>query len=365
MLTKVEERLKQLVAFQSTTDNQKEVAALLDFVQRQLAEVPLHSKRYVSNGIESLVMTSQNTKSPKLWLVAHVDVVKASADMFTMKAEGDKLYGRGVVDDKFAVAAFIEAAVQLGSKVQDYNFGIMLTGDEETGGADGVGYLVEQEGYQSEVAFVPDGGLGWEIETQAKGALRFLLKAKGVSAHGSRPWLGENAIEKVLSAVDRIRERLAIPELTTAAQGYTRTLNLGVIKGGEAANQVPEAAEAQIDIRYVEPNETEEIRRLVNEEVQKFEQLSCQETAYITPVKTDKNEPWIQKFASILESEGITPAYMRSFGGTDARYFTEKGIPVIVSQPPGGSLHAVDEWIDRKGLEQLVTVTTKLILESK
>lgn len=365
MLTSVEERLKTLVAFPSTTDNQVQVAALLDEVEEQLRPTPLFVHRHESNGVHSLVATSRDTKKPKVWLVAHVDVVGATDDMFQMQVFDDKLVGRGVVDDKFAAAAFIEAAVQLGNSVSDYDFGIMLTGDEETSGVDGVRYLLDEAGYHGEAAFLPDGGLNWEIELQAKGGVRYLLQAEGVSAHGSRPWLGENAIEKLLSAIEEIRNELKIAPLEEAEAEYdTRTFNLGLIKGGEAANQVPAHAEAQIDLRFTGDSDLEEVRSVIQNAVDSRKGVTATEITNLAPINNDENNEWIQKFADILQSEDITPSFTKSYGGTDARFFVEKGTSVIVSQPNGGGLHAEDEWIERKGLAQLVEVTKKLIEQS-
>lgn len=363
-MSSVEERLKTLVAYRSTTDNQAEVKALLDDAEQQLGVTPMIVKRYEHNGVHSLVATSRETMSPKVWLVAHVDVVAAKDEMFTVQVTDDRLVGRGVTDDKFAAASFIEAAVQLGESVAEHDFGIMLTGDEETSGLDGVGYLVNKVGYRGDVAFLPDGGFNWQIELQAKGGIRYQLEADGVTAHGSRPWLGENAIEKMLRFVGRLREELRIPSLEEAKAEYnSKTFNLGVIKGGEAANQVPAHAEAVIDIRFVRDEELEEIRVAIAKVASEMG-IDAREVTHLTPVNNDKNNPWIQKFAQILESEGIAPGYTRSYGGTDARFFAQHGASLLVSQPDGGNLHADGEWISRKGLDEMVAVTKKLIQES-
>lgn len=364
-MNSVEQRLNKLVAYRSTTDNQAEVKALLDDVEQQLSVTPMIIKRYEHNGVHSLVATTRETMSPKVWLVAHVDVVAAQDEMFTMQVTEDKLVGRGVVDDKFAAAAFIEAAVQLGDAVTEYDFGIMLTGDEEAGGENGVKYLVDTVGYRGEVAFLPDGGFGWDIELQAKGGIRFRLEAEGVTAHASRPWLGESAIDKLLSFIETLRRELQIPRLEEAQAEYnSRTFNVGVIKGGEAANQVAAHAEALLDIRLTTHEDLQEVRAKVAK-VAKEMGTTAEEIIILIPVNNEKENPWIQKFAQILDAEGLNPGYTQSYGGTDARFFAQHGVSVLVSQPHGGNLHADGEWIDRKGLGEIVMVTKKLIEESK
>lgn len=364
-MNSVEQRLSNLVAYRSTSDNQDEVKALLDDVEQQLNVTPMIVKRYQHNGVHSLVATTRETMSPKVWLVAHVDIVDARDEMFTMKVTDDKLIGRGVTDDKFGAAAFIEAVAQLGESVTEYDFGIMLTGDEETGGESGVNHLVNTIGYAGEVAFLPDGGFGWDIELQAKGGLRFRLEADGVAAHASRPWLGESAISKLLRFIDTLRDELEIPPLEEAETEYnSRTFNIGTIRGGEAANQVAAHAEALLDIRCITEGDIFEIRAKIAEITKKMG-TTAEEITCLIPVNNDKSNPWIQKLANILDSEGLEPGFTQSYGGTDARFFAQNGVSVLVSQPMGGNLHADGEWIDRKGLEEMVTVTKRLIQESK
>jgi succinyl-diaminopimelate desuccinylase len=47
---------------------------------------------------------------------------------------------------------------------------------------------------------------------------------------------------------------------------------------------------------------------------------------------------------------------IREHGGSDARYIAQHGIPVIMTRPYVGSLHAYDEWIDIASMETLYRI---------
>ena len=98
---------------------------------------------FKKEGFASLVATSRkDQKHPKVMLVGHLDVVAAALDQFELRREDGKLYGRGVLDMKFAVACFLETAVTLKDRMDEFDFGIMLTTDEEVGGECGVNFLL-------------------------------------------------------------------------------------------------------------------------------------------------------------------------------------------------------------------------------
>ncbi|MDI1352580.1 MAG: M20/M25/M40 family metallo-hydrolase, partial [bacterium] len=136
----------------------------------------------------------------KLWLVAHIDVVPADPNMFTLAVKDHRIVGRGVLDMKLGVAYYIEFLKELGaSNLKNYDIGVMLTSDEEVGGMNGVRYLLDEQGYRGKIGFLPDGGFDWKIEEAAKGILWIKIKVHGVASHGSRPWLGVNAINNLIS----------------------------------------------------------------------------------------------------------------------------------------------------------------------
>ncbi len=147
----------------------------------------MHINKYSSNGFSSLVATTTDTKNPTIFLQAHLDVVPADPEAFTLIRKGKNLVGRGSFDMKYAAACYLLLAEELSDNMQQHDFGIMLTTDEEDGGNDGVRYLLDQ-GYACDVCISPDGGDNWRLESAAKGQWLTEITAIGKTAHGSRPW---------------------------------------------------------------------------------------------------------------------------------------------------------------------------------
>jgi succinyl-diaminopimelate desuccinylase len=346
----MEEILRKLVAFRTITGDETAAHQALDYVSSFVTERGIHVARYDSNGFESLVATVQpGSKTPKVLLAAHIDVVPAPDELFTLREESKKFYGRGVFDMKCAIAAYLQIVDDLKDHLNDYDFGIMITSDEECGGKNGIENLVK-EGYMPKVCILPDGGDDWQIQLHSKGFMYLKITTQGKPAHGSRPWLGHNAN---LALLNIIHEAQA---LFPDAAPETNTLNLGIINGGGAINQVADYAEASLDVRVI--SEPERARLL-----KALEQICAKHGGELT---IDLNgavgefslqNEYIAPFAKLItEITGVTVTGSRTLGSNDTRYFAAQNVPCISFYPTGGGHHGPDEWLDQKGFEQMHTI---------
>jgi succinyl-diaminopimelate desuccinylase len=340
------EIFEDLVGFRTVTGNHAEAAKCLDYASVILKKAGMHINRYSSNGFESIVATSQKTRTPKLLLQAHIDVVPARRKMFKLTGMADKLVGRGAFDMKYAAACYLWMVEELGKKAAKYDFGIMFTSDEEQGGLNGVDYLLDQ-GYSCKVSILPDGGDDWRLESAAKGLWQFDVIVGGVSAHASRPWIGDNAATGLLEFIE------ATKGLAPAGDHADTTMVLSRLQAGEAYNQVPAKAVASYDVRFFEEKDRQEIERALLKLADKHDvQLETQNRA--PALKVDVSLPVIQRWEAVVSGvRGTPPAgYGLSFGASDARYFADRNIPTIVTRPKGGGHHGDDEWIDESELYQ-------------
>ena len=90
------------------------------------------------------------------------------------------------------------------------------------------------------------------VGVQAKGVLACRIVVHGRAAHGSTPWLGDNA---VLKAIDVFRRIETLPFSRESSELFDRpSINLGRIAGGDALNKVPDVCTMVVDIRYL-PNQ--------------------------------------------------------------------------------------------------------------
>jgi acetylornithine deacetylase/succinyl-diaminopimelate desuccinylase-like protein len=351
----MEDILKKLVGFPSVTGDRQSINAAIGWVDRFLSERGMRVMRFEFNGSESVVATTRETKKPKLFLAGHVDVAPASEDELAFREENGRYYGRGTADMKFALAAYLQLVDELGASLKDYDLGLMITSDEETGGFNGVKRLVEL-GYRADVVVYPDAGDtpdGWKFELFAKGRRAITLEAHGKAAHGSRPWAGENAIDKLIAAVDEIRG-------VFEDQGPdTNTFALAALKGGEAFNQIPAHASADLDVRTVSNEDGAALKRQM-EKICARRGLKLRENtdAYSSAFRTDPNDPYVAKFLKIAQKvipEGKLHR-ANSTGASDARFFGEVGVPCIIINPPCDGYHGANEWVSKEGIEQLLEI---------
>lgn len=182
----------------------------------------------------------------------HIDTV---APYLTPRLEGDRLYGRGACDAKGIAAAMLATAdrlVKSGERRIDLLF---VVGEEQ--GSDGARaannlsptsrFLVNGEPTESKLA------------SGAKGSLRVIVRTRGREAHSAYPHLGDSAIEPMLALLPTLKD-LPLPH--DPVLGET-TVNIGVVRGGTAANIIPAHAEAEMMIRLV--GDVEPIRKMIEE----------------------------------------------------------------------------------------------------
>lgn len=345
----LEDIFRQLIAIPTVTGNYEANHDALDYIERFLKKQGMRCKRYEWNGCESLVATTRMTKKPKVMLAAHLDVVPGEENLFELKEKDGKYYGRGVLDMKYAIAAYLQAVQDLPGNIRNYDFGIMITTDEEAGGVDGVARLVET-GYIPQVCILPDGGLNWQIQLYSKGFLYLSIAAKGKAAHGARPWLGDNALNRLVQIINESQRLFEDPG--TDPEVKINTLNIGRVTGGKAPNQVADQAEMLFDIRVSSDAEGGRL-------LQEIEKISARHNATVNVLVNgcttnfSLKDPVFAEFAALItEKTGVTVTGSRTPASSDIRYYIPHKVPCISVYPPGGSHHSQNEWIDKKGFYQ-------------
>jgi succinyl-diaminopimelate desuccinylase len=285
-------------------------------------------------------------KSPRVLLMAHLDVVPAAAGQFEPRQEGDRLYARGISDMKFAAPLYLRLLQELPPALKPHVLAA-FTFDEEIGGSIGTRFLLDDYDLRAGACFLPDGGDNFQIEADEKGVLQFRVKTAGKAAHGSRPWLGENALDKFLEIHQDLKR--AYPFVSQAGS-WGPTFNLGKITGGAAANQVPDACEALLDIRFTETTTLKDVLARVTAVVGRRGEVSPivqGDLFHLDP--GSKAYRWLQEAARAHLGREL-PIY-RSEGASDARYFTKHGIDVVITKPTCAGHHSTSEWMDLPSLD--------------
>jgi acetylornithine deacetylase/succinyl-diaminopimelate desuccinylase-like protein len=338
-LMNTEEKLKkiltELVAIPSVSGDVEACQKIIAHIRDQLAPYNLFIRGDFEGNHPWFIATTQDTNTPDILLAAHLDVVPAKS--YQLEERDSKLYGRGVYDMKIAAACYLEFFESHVEQLSDLNIGLLFTTDEELGGHSMNDVLAT--GLRPKMVFIPDGGDNWHIEERAKGFYHTRLTAHGKTSHGSRPWEGDNAVHRLLDALEFLRQSFP------GGNRSDSTLSVTSLRGGEAVNQTPDFASATIDFRSFSKEDIAKHKAEITEIAAK-NNLDVTVVQSGDPLVLDKNSPAIQNFLSTLcEFIGRDIAYTESYGGTDGRYFAPYNIPCLIIEPQGGGRHADEEWL--------------------
>lgn len=355
--SKAESILSDLVEIPSATTDYAANNQALDYIATFLSEREMHVKRQQYGKFGALVATTTPSKTPTVMLAAHADVVPAPDHLYKMREKQGRLYGRGVWDMKGSIAAYLAMTDELYPHLGDYDYGIKIVTDEEIGGTN-IEDLIKDE-YIPKMAVILDGSNNWQIESMAKGAWTTTVRVGGKAAHGSRPWEGESASFKILDLLQKIREVFKDPELPD-----TDTLNISRLQSGEAQNQIPESAEATIDIRVTSPQSYESISRSVIDLYEEYGQ-NWEVIAHFPPVIHDMQNPYIKLFASSVRTiMGHEPEPSISYGANLSAFYQNYDVPCVVTRPLGGDAHGDTEWVDKASLLLSVPILCNYVMQA-
>ncbi|WP_078592886.1 M20 family metallopeptidase [Evansella clarkii] len=277
----------------------------------------------------------------------HVDVVDAHPQQFNPKMENGKLYGRGSIDMKGGVASMMAAMVSLKDKDLSCKVQLQIVPDEETGGNYGTGYLTEQ-GYLGDFIICGE-PTDYGIAVQSLGVIHLDVVTLGVAAHGSRPFLGENAIENAYKLYEKI---LKLPFTEEEAPPFygSASVNLAKISAGTARNMVPDRCTMALDIRYLPTQSPNDIIRQIEEAVVDGEVHIVQVS---DPITTKEDNPYVKALGKCVtaHTDQKEPRIYGQRGSSDGKFFTKHGGAPVEFGPVGKDWHGEQEMIDLSSVE--------------
>ncbi len=319
------ELTRRLVDIESTTGGERDIALFVaDYLRRLGARVELED---AAPGRPNVFAAWGR---PVVTLSTHCDTVPP----YSASSEDDEyIYGRGSCDAKGILAAQIKAAERLREQGVE-NFGLLFVVGEERDSAGAAFANQHPRGSRFLINGEPTDN---RLALGCKGALRPVFEARGRMAHSAYPELGESAIEKLLSALVKLR---AIPLPHDELLGAS-TYNIGIIEGGRAPNVVPDRARAELLFRLVGPSAPlkEAIERAV---------AGLVDVRYLLEIP-----------ALRLEALDGFPTTVVSFT-TDIPTLSNWGRPYLVG--PGSILvaHTDHERVAKQDLEQAVEIYSEM-----
>ncbi|KFE36283.1 M20 family metallopeptidase [Thioclava atlantica] len=321
-------------------------------------------------GRANLVAWLGNGSAPQLGFTGHLDTVPLGAqdwrhDPFAGEIVEGRLYGRGSTDMKGGVAALVMACLAERETLRDGpGVVLLITAAEETG-SEGARALAAETGFPRPGALVVAEPTSNRPLSGHKGALWLRLVAQGVTAHGSMPERGVNAIYKAARLIERL-EGFDFATPSHPVMGAP-SLNVGTVSGGLNINSVPDRAEIGVDIRSVAGLDHADLRARLEEIV--GDDARIEPMVDLPPVWTDPQDPWMRSVFAASEAVSGTPARPESVSYfTDASIFTPAydGLPTVILGPGEPALaHQTDEYCEIAKLHDAVEIYRMLIRDWK
>ncbi len=301
-----------------------------------------------------------------LCFTGHIDVVPLGAaawsrDPFAGETAAGKLYGRGSSDMKSGVAAFVAAAAGMADKLaRTPGLELVITAGEETG-CEGAFHLLHDKVLGRAGAVVVAEPTSNYPFVGHKGAFWLHAKATGVTAHGSMPEKGVNAIYKAARAIGKLEAfRFENPPHDLMGQA---TLNVGTIRGGLNINSVPDEATFTIDIRSVP---TVKHRALLDELTRRLApDVTLEPSMDLEAVYTAPENAWMQSVFEVM-----TPILGSRPAPRVATYFTDAAAlnrayndpPTVILGPGEPHMaHQTDEYCVLDRIDQSVAAYQEII----
>ena len=320
------------------------IRACAEFIKGWLEarEIDVHDSVFAE--LPVLTATVGPSAGPTLVLHGHLDVVPGRAEQFSPRLEGDRLYGRGAYDMKGGLAAMMCALRELAEQ-DSVRVRFVCVPDEESEDIDTHSTdEVVRSGFAGDFAITGE-PTDLHVGVQAKGVLAFRLNVHGRAAHGSTPWLGDNA---VLKAIDVFRRIESLPFSRESSELFDRpSVNLGRIQGGDALNKVPDLCTMVVDIRYLPNQDPGDIL----EQVRSIPDIEVMRTFTRVPALVSRSNPYVVALVSAVGrlTEGEAMSVGRD-GASDAVSFLQAGIPAVEFGPAGAGHHGPDEWVSVSSL---------------
>jgi succinyl-diaminopimelate desuccinylase len=360
---------KQLIAAPSITPAR---GAVFEVLEVALATRGFTIDRFVTgeapDGPVENLLAWRGQGGPHFAFAGHLDVVPSgegwSSDPFVPEVRGQLLYGRGAVDMKGAIAAYVAALDQVEQRTGTIS--LIITGDEEGPAIYGTRALIERmttHALRPDLCLVGEPTsvhqLGDTVKIGRRGSVNIWIEVPGTQGHVAYPHLADNPVPKLVRALAKI-------DAITLDQGtdWFQPSNIEITDlevGNAATNVIPARAKARLSIRFNDLHRGDDLARMVEEIIR-----SEAPEAIVTPRVSGEAFLTVPGPLSDLVSEairaqtGVIPELSTSGGTSDAR-FLSKLCPVVEFGLPNATMHKLDEAVAIADLEQLTAIYADII----
>ncbi len=365
---------QNLIRCASVTPDEGGAIALLD---RLLSEAGFTTTRVDRAGISNLFARFGTGKT--IGFNGHTDVVPPgdleewADDPFAAVIRDDILFGRGAVDMKSGVAAFVAAAIDVVRDTPpDGSIVITITGDEEGDATDGTTAILDwmrAAGETMDVCLVGEptcpAEMGDMMKIGRRGSMTAYLTATGVQGHSAYPHRAKNPLPVLVDALHRLAGR-ALDEGTAHFDPSTLAITT-VDTGNPANNVIPGEARATVNIRFNDAHTSADLINWIKAECDQASGDSGVTLALTFKVSGEsfitEPGPFSDSIARAVEAEtGRMPELSTSGGTSDARFIKDH-CPVVEFGLVGKTMHQTDEHVPVAQIHQLKAIYKRVILD--
>ena len=303
-----------------------------------------------------------------LLLSGHTDTVPADpaswkSDPLSLTETEDRYTGLGSIDMKGFFAFAADAAASFSGKKLREPLYILATSDEETT-MNGAKAFMEQASIRPRAVIIGEPTSLTPVYKH-KGYMAFRVIAHGRRAHSSNPAEGINAIEimhRAIAGIMKFRDSLKkfrssdfkVPE---------PTLNIGIIRGGDSPNSVPDTCVMQFDVRPTELTPVDfiekEVRKAIAQSAGEYSGSIEIEDLYppLPAFGGGKDQPVVRKLAELSGNEPVTVGYATEAGLLSA--LTQN--TVVFGAGSISNAHQPDEYLLKKEIEPMSRILREII----
>jgi len=311
-------------------------------------------------------------KGPTLLLTGHLDTVPPgdegawSVPPFSGEIREGRLYGRGAVDMKGAIAAQVAGAAQALTEVRGTLLFAYVT-HEETAEGLVLGRVLDRLPRPDLVILGEPTDLRLGIGHRGRAVL--VVEARGRTAHASMPELGDNAIQRLMTALPRLLS-LPLPRDPMLGKGTITPVSVSSSPGGPV---VPDRCTLLLDRRLVRGERPDSVLSLykeldlgvevgiAREELTAYTGERLQVEEFFPAWLMDPQDPWVVRAQAAL---GNVPLKVWRFSTDGVESCGRRGIPTVGYGPGDERLaHQPDEGLPLADLEAAVAGYRRLIAE--
>lgn len=340
-------------------------AGAMDVLQRELEALGFACRRMRFGEIENLY-ARRGTARPNLCFAGHTDVVPVGdaaawgTGPFDAEIVGGVLHGRGAVDMKSAIAAFVAAVSAAAPAPGSISF--LITGDEEGMALDGTRKVVEALAAEGEVidhcvVGEPSSAarLGDMVKIGRRGSINAWITVEGAQGHVAYPHRSANPIPVLVELLARLQSRV----LDDGYEGFQPS-NLEVTTidvGNTATNIIPAQAKARLNIRFNPAHTGAALAAWIGEECRRAEdgfkgkvglEAVVSGEAFLT-----RPDAFVDVVVEAIRETTAQEPELSTTGGTSDARFIRALCPVVEFGLVGTTMHAVDE---RAPVEEIVAL---------